>query len=579
MAVGAEDVLDAIRLTHRETGDPASAPPLGSIGLVSDPLNVPAIGNRDQHVYFGDEILFAHLSSDILDSGAPLIPVPLLELLKIGLDQRKDVTGVGEQGFEAGDLRQDLVVLGLYLLTLERRQASQPHVEDGVGLNQREFKLSPEVGAGAVGRAGLANDRDHLIDIVESNFETLEDVSAVPRPLELELCAASQHFLAMADELLKRPLEREDARLRASLHQRQHVDAEGLLQRGVLEQVVEYLARLGIALELDHHPHAGAVRLVSQVRDAIQLAVADHVGDAFEQGGLVHLIGQFGHDDLAAVAAIHVFYVRFGPDHHAPATGGVGGLDTFSTENRSASGEIRTRHNRQELFQRCLRIVDDVFHRIADFVEVVWRDVGRHADGDAGAAVDQQVRDTGGKHRRLIHGGVVVGILVDRALVDVRHHLFGDLSHLGFGVPHGGGAVAVYRAEVALTVNQGISKRERLRHTYQRVVGGGVTVGVEVLDDLADDTRALPVSRVRTHAHLMHRIQHAAVDWLEPIARVWQRTLHDDAHRIVEIGLTHLAFDACGSDVSNIHVQLLLMQFDVGDLLYRNTSFYQKYRA
>ena len=51
------------------------------------------------------------------------------------------------------------------------------------------------------------------------------------------------------------------------------------------------------------HAHAGAVRLVAQVGDAVDLAVLDHLGDALEQGGLVDLVRQLGDDDLEAIAA------------------------------------------------------------------------------------------------------------------------------------------------------------------------------------------------------------------------------------------------------------------------------------
>jgi len=39
----------------------------------------------------------------------------------------------------------------------------------------------------------------------------------------------------------------------------------------------------------------------------------------------------------------------------------------------------------------------------------VRRDVGGHADGDAGAAVDEEVGDAGGEDRGLERGLVVVG--------------------------------------------------------------------------------------------------------------------------------------------------------------------------
>ena len=62
-----------------------------------------------------------------------------------------------------------------------------------------------------------------------------------------------------------------------------------------------------------------------------------------------------------------------------------------------------------------------------DFAQVVRRDVGRHADRDAGRAVDQQVRDLGRQDRRLLFLAVVVRLEVDGFLVDVGQQLAGDL--------------------------------------------------------------------------------------------------------------------------------------------------------
>src|SRR5690606_41096385 len=61
---------------------------------------------------------------------------------------------------------------------------------------------------------------------------------------------------------------------------------------------------LRVALELDDHAHAGAVRLVAEVRDAVELAIADHFGDALEQHRLVDLVRQLGDHNLVAIAAI-----------------------------------------------------------------------------------------------------------------------------------------------------------------------------------------------------------------------------------------------------------------------------------
>ena len=70
----------------------------------------------------------------------------------------------------------------------------------------------------------------------------------------------------------------------------QRDDAEGLLQLGVLVEVVEHdLADLA-ALQLDDDAHAVAIGLVADIRDALDDLVAHQIGDALLQLRLVHLI-------------------------------------------------------------------------------------------------------------------------------------------------------------------------------------------------------------------------------------------------------------------------------------------------
>jgi len=61
-----------------------------------------------------------------------------------------------------------------------------------------------------------------------------------------------------------------------------------------------------------------------------------------------------------------------------------------------------------------------------DFGEVVRRDVGGHADGDAGTAVDDEVGDARGEDSGFDGGLVVVGGEVDGVGVDVGEHFSGD---------------------------------------------------------------------------------------------------------------------------------------------------------
>ena len=143
--------------------------------------------------------------------------------------------------------------------------------------------------------------------------------------------------------------------------------------------------------------------------------------------------------------------------------------------------------------------------RVDDLAEVVRRDVGRHADRDAGGAVDQQVRELDGRTDGCFCGAVVVVDQVDGVLVDVGQHLGGDGRQARLGVAHGGGAVAVDRAEVALAVHERVAHREVLGEADQGVVDRLVAVRVVLAHHLADDRGALAVRAGRRQAQVVHR--------------------------------------------------------------------------
>ena len=172
--------------------------------------------------------------------------------------------------------------------------------------------------------------------------------------------------------------------------------------------------------------------------------------------------------------------------------------------------------------------------------QVVRRDVGRHPDRDPGGAVDQQVGEARRQDQRLLLGLVVVRAPLDRVGVDVAQHLGREAREARLGVPHRGRRVVVDRAEVALAVDEHVAQREVLRHPGQRVVDRRVAVRVVLAHHLADDEGGLSVGPVRLQAEVVHRVEHAAVHRLQPVADVGQRPADDHAHRVVEIRRAHL---------------------------------------
>ena len=150
-----------------------------------------------------------------------------------------------------------------------------------------------------VGR--LADRLDDRVEVVEGDLEALEDVGPGAGLAEVELGPPPDDLAAVVDVVLEDALERQ--RLGLAVDERQHVHVERELHRGVLEQVVQHLVRVRVALDLDVDPHAVAVGLVAQVGDAVDLLVLDEVGDLLEQRRLVHLVRQLGDDDRHPVAA------------------------------------------------------------------------------------------------------------------------------------------------------------------------------------------------------------------------------------------------------------------------------------
>src|SRR5215208_4116413 len=116
----------------------------------------------------------------------------------------------------------------------------------------------------ALAVGGGADDLDDRVDVIDGDLEPLEDVLAVERLVEVELRAADDDVVPVRDVVLQHVLERHHLRhelpgVRVG-DERQHDDAERRLQVGVLVELVQHDARDRVALQLDHDPHAVAVR-------------------------------------------------------------------------------------------------------------------------------------------------------------------------------------------------------------------------------------------------------------------------------------------------------------------------------
>ena len=233
----------------------------------------------------------------------------------------------------------------------------------------------------------------------QGDQQPFQNVGALAGFFKLELGPAGDHHLAVVQVNLERFLQRQGARF--PVHQRQHLHAKSGLQRRVLVQLVEHDLRLGAFLNFQHNAHTHAVGFVAQVGDVFNSAFAHQLSDAFDQAGFIHLVGNFADDNLGPPA-------RGGTDlshtaHHQPAAPvGIGLADTLFADDLPAGREIGSGQEAHQVFDGnivCgLVVVYQVHQGGAQLAQVVGRDIGCHADGDAGGAVEQQVGQPGGKH-------------------------------------------------------------------------------------------------------------------------------------------------------------------------------------
>ena len=150
------------------------------------------------------------------------------------------------------------------------------------------------------GTLGRPDQLDHLVEVVERDHVAFEDVGAFLRLAQEEGRAPAHHVAPEVDEQLAGLEQVQHAR--PLLDDRQEDDAERVLERRVLVQVVEDDLRRLATLDVDDDAHPLPVALVAHVLDPADLLVARQLGDLLDQARLVDLVGDLADHDRLALA-------------------------------------------------------------------------------------------------------------------------------------------------------------------------------------------------------------------------------------------------------------------------------------
>src|SRR5438874_2564362 len=554
---GDEEVFDDVFLFRLHAGHALAAAALAAVGLDVRALDVARARDGDDHLLVGEEVLDRQLRRLGENLGAPRVAVLLFDLEQLLLDDVHQLGVRGQDALELLDQREHLLVLLDDLVPLQLGQALQPHVQDGLGLDLGELEPRHQRVLGGVGAVRAADDADDHVELLDGLAQARENVRPLLRARELVPRPAGDDLAPEADERLQHFLEVDD--LRAAVDEGQHDDPEARLHLRVLVELVQDDLRDLAAAQFEDDPDALPVRLVADLRDTLDLLLLHELGDLLDEGRLVHLVRQLADDDGLAPAP-HLLGVRLRAQRDAAAAGRVRLANAAGAVDIAGGREVRPRHHLGQPLDRRAVVVHQHHERVHDLAQVVRRNVGRHADGDAGRAIDEQVRNARRQDDGLLLVLVVVRDQVDRVPVDVGQQLVGDPRHAGFGVAHGRRRIAIDRAEVPLPVDERIAQREVLDHPHQRLVDRRVAVRVELAHAVADDARGLLVTAIPHQAEELHRVQHAAMHRLQTVADVRQRASDDDGHRVVQVRLPHLLFDG-GVDLSIGHLDI-----QVGDV-------------
>ncbi len=227
-----------------------------------------------------------------------------------------------------------------------------------------------------------------------------------------------------------------------------------------------------------------------------------------------------------------------GADAETAATGRIGLREHLGTvDHQPAGGEVRPVEQLHQPRVFDMRIVDQQERGIDHLGDIVAGDVGRHPDRDPARAIGEQIGEQAWKDFRLLLLAIVGGDEIDRALVEAFHQPHRGTGHPRFGVAIGGGVIAVDIAEIALPLDQRVAQREILRETDHGIVNAGIAVRMILADDVADHAGALLEGVGGVELQLAHRPQQPAVDRLQPVAQIRQRTRGDGRQRIDQIAL------------------------------------------
>ena len=244
------------------------------------------------------------------------------------------------------------------LLALEAGEPRQPHLEDGVGLDLGELELAHQPAARRLDVLGRADQRDHLVEVVERDLEAFEDVGALLGLGQVELGAPPHHDLAVPHVLV-------DQRRAASAPAGGWSTSASMIAPNVVCSGVCTNSWLSTTFGFASFLSSITIRMPSRSDSSrrslmpVELPLAHQVGDLLEQRGLVDLERDLG-DDQAHAPGLALLDLHPRAHLDEPAAGQVAVADALRAVDDAAGREVGTLDDLEQVLVADVGIVDDV---------------------------------------------------------------------------------------------------------------------------------------------------------------------------------------------------------------------------
>ena len=361
-----------------------------------------------------------------------------------------------------------------------------------------------------------------------------------------ELSTAANHIQTVVHIHLQHLQQTE--LLRTAIHQGDIIDAERVLHRRVLIQSCKHRVRIEASLELNHQAQTVVpVRQINNIGNARELLRVRGVLNLLDNLLRAHTIREL-RDDQRLLARGHLLELNLGARTEHATARLIRLLHAIQAHDGATRRQVRARDELHDVLEGRVRVLDQMPSTSDHLTRVVRGDVGRHTHRNTRRTVDQKVRERGRQNLRLQKPRIIVRNKIDDVLIEVIRHINRRISEPRLRITRRRRAV-IERTEVAVPINQRQTQRERLRHAHHRIVNRGITVWVQLTHDLTGHTRTLDVPLVRRQTHLPHHVQNAALNRLETIARIRQRTRINHRIRVLKEGRLHLTGDIHIDDV------------------------------